>query len=784
MRINNVDLFTSGKTQQNKTFKNKSYNTSPPQTSFSALALPSGNLGRSMLHFKGLDTQNEVIEEYFKLPKGAHPDEYQIAAARALAAGDDVLVTAPTGTGKTAIGHYAISKNLEEGKRNTAIGHYAIINNLAEGKRSIYTTPLKALSNQKFRELQERYGKENVGLMTGDIVINPKAKILVMTTEIYTNMAISAKRGVKEAQDQLKDVKTVILDELHYLGDIDRGQVWENAIMATNKDTQILSLSATIGNNKEMTNWMAKSRGKKVSLINVPESKRHVPLEFHNELLTSTGKMPDEGTYISLVRKLKEEDKLPAGCFIFSKKMSKKVLTALQKAASDDKSLVLTTEKQRNDIKKIVAQYKKDGKYLGESLNYDALEKGYAIHNSGMLPAQKELVEELCQKKLLKLVISTETMAAGVNMPFRTTIISSTQKPTSVVSTGGESTRIDLSPNMFKQMGGRAGRRGIDTNGFVYTMPVTEEQLGKFAELIASEPDALQSHFAPNYSEIASYHQYSQDDKLMEEYLGRSFMAYDEDETVAKQKANALLGVFKGRRRTLERFGFITPEHKLTQKGLLLSKLNGYTQIPIINMIYDKQLPTGNPSELAACVAGMAHTNEDVAFNLEQEKEKLGKGSNAEAEVKEFKSGSIIVDNAVKDFDEYLAKYNHELKTVPGHLDVAQDTSTIKHLFSWAVLNNKNNDSRGNWQKLYRGLKGRIDEGLLFREINQTRDLLKQIGKIADAGCESLASATDKESIKQMKYYSSLRFTAKKAMALISRDPIQEAIHIVAETVV
>ena len=420
------------------------------------------------------------------------PDIFQEASGMNLYLGNDVLVTAPTGTGKTAIAEYVITKNLKD------------------GKRTFYTTPLKALSNEKFRDFSKIYGEENVGLLTGDTKINTTAPIIVMTTEVYRNMTASNLFNFdKNSEDMSKDLKTVIFDELQYLGDVDRGGIWEQSIMFTPKNVQILSLSATIGNNVDINNWIASTKGRKgiaitpqrgylankkevleTVLINVPPENRHVPLTFEIEHAAAEIKIPKgvskkqkilakkEGArrsqtmfakprdeaYKTLTKKLHNENKLPAIYFVFSKKECRHLLKYLS-----TESELLTTEKEQKEIENIINKYKEQGIYLGESLNQDALKKGYAIHNAGLLPSQKQLIEELFQKKLVKVVLATETLSAGINMPAKTTVISSPRKPSSTTD-GGDDHKRNLTPNEFHQMAGRAGRRGIDTEGFCFAL--------------------------------------------------------------------------------------------------------------------------------------------------------------------------------------------------------------------------------------------------------------------------------------------------------------------------
>ena len=220
----------------NKEATNQKPNTIEPELVLKQMA----NLAYSGVNFTGNEFDRTVEENYFQLPTGAKADNFQKAAAQNILLDNDVLVTAPTGTGKTAIAHYAITKNLHD------------------GKKTFYTTPLKALSNEKFRDFQRTYGEDNVGIITGDTKINKDAPIIIMTTEVYRNMVFGDK--FQEHNQMLDNLKTVIFDELHYLGDVDRGGIWEQSIFLSKPQTQLLSLSATIGNNKDIAGWMSETK--------------------------------------------------------------------------------------------------------------------------------------------------------------------------------------------------------------------------------------------------------------------------------------------------------------------------------------------------------------------------------------------------------------------------------------------------------------------------------------------------------------------------------------------
>lgn len=734
------------------------------------------------ISFTGKSYEKTLEENYFKLPQGASPDIFQKASAANLYAGNDVLVTAPTGTGKTAIALYVITKNLEE------------------GKKTFYTTPLKALSNEKFRNFQKIYGEENVGLITGDTKINKDAPIVIMTTEVYRNMIFGER--FNEHNPILDNLKTVVFDELHYLGDLDRGGVWEQSIILSDPKTQLLSLSATVGNNEDVARWMAKSRGlgfsrpssaalrpessnstfshpmqnisgNTVTLINVPSKFRHVPLEFENVLMSGSKKqiskpkkdkhgnviqdrripVPQNEDYQRMVTMLKKNDRLPAIFFVFNKKGSKAILDHLTKFGEK-----LNSDSEIEQIKETIERYKSEGKYLGETLNMKALYKGYAIHNAGLLPTQKELIEELFQRKLVKVAIATETLSAGINMPARTTVISSYMKPTSDPDAVGG--RRELTPNEFHQMAGRAGRRGIDKIGYCYTMSMDSNQKAEFDFLISSEPNELKSAFNPDYSFVAGYYDSCKTDDFIKEIADKSFYTYDRNGDISAKKSKEFLKNFGTKRKVLRKFDYLDSAHNLSTKGKLLAKLNGYEQIPVIEAVVTQKFGGMSPVELAAAVGTMA--NIQIKY----------KPKNPVGDIKEkpkFSHPNDVIDYFVTMQENVLKKYNDDMAEIDEDFrEVEIDTRATNHIYDWAALNNENPDSTGNWAKLIENSKANPirDEGTLFKEITMTADLLKQIMEISEEG---LYLAENKL---EARYYSELKETAKEAVKLIAREPV------------
>lgn len=715
-------------------------------------------------------------DNYFQLKinpktnKPFEPDVFQKAAGINLYSGNDVLVTAPTGTGKTAIALYAITKNLKE------------------GGRTFYTTPLKALSNEKFLDFQRIFGKENVGLITGDTKINTEAPVIVMTTEVYRNMAASGIFDYSMAHEKgvPQNLSTVIFDELQYLGDKDRGGIWEQSIMFTPPMVQILSLSATIGNNEEINDWIASTKGRKgingmpfsrselkeTVLINVPAENRHVPLHFEIEHAAAEIKdvkqgskaaklkakqegarisqtiyaQPRDDAYKALTKRLNKEGKLPAIYFVFSKRECRHLLKYLS-----EESEILTTKEEQKEIDKIIKNYD----YLGESLNFDALRKGYAIHNAGLLPAQKSLIEELFQKKLVKVVLATETLSAGINMPAKTTVISSPRKPSSTTD-GGEDKKRNLTPNEFHQMAGRAGRRGIDTEGFCFPISCNGEQRSFYEEMMHSPSNRLDSNLNLDFSFIASYMSEFADEEEIRYILSKSLYAYNPDGMTDKEKLNEIITNYKSKKEIMVQNDFINEDGRLKIKGQLIKQLNGYLQIPIINILESKMLADLHPIQIAGIIGGLANIEYRTKDDFPQKP----------FELKMARDGKFGI-TAQKVLEE-INRYAAETESLYPRQELKLSPKVMDHLYKWAELNYRIPNSRRNWKELYSGeLRYTIrDEGSLFKEISMTADLLKQLAEVCDIGRLYSESKEDKE------YYTSLKEKCREAIALIQKDPV------------
>ncbi|NEO85322.1 MAG: DEAD/DEAH box helicase [Spirulina sp. SIO3F2] len=440
-------------------------------------------------------------------------DSFQLQAIEALNTGQSVVVCVPTGSGKTLIGEYAIYRAL------------------ATQKRVFYTTPLKALSNQKFRDFREQFGAENVGILTGDTSVNRDAAVLVMTTEIFRNMLYGTPIG--QVGTSLEHVEAVVLDECHYMNDSQRGTVWEESIIYCPPKVQLVALSATVANAAELTEWIAQVHGP-TQLIE--SDFRPVPLDFHfsnlkglfplldakqqrlNPRLKPKGgkakqrlRKEDCPSVRKTVKQLQSRDMLPAIFFIFSRR-------GCDKAIEQVDDLPLVSGAEAAELRRRVEEFLAWNPSAARVGQVEPLMGGIAAHHAGVLPAWKGLVEELFQLGLVKVVFATETLAAGINMPARTTVISAISKRTD------RGHRL-LKAAEFLQMAGRAGRRGMDEQGYVVTAQTRFEGAKDAATLALKQAEPLVSQFTPTYGMVLNLLQTHSINEV-KELLERSFAQY------------------------------------------------------------------------------------------------------------------------------------------------------------------------------------------------------------------------------------------------------------------
>ncbi|MDB5100692.1 MAG: box helicase [Cyanobacteria bacterium RYN_339] len=408
-------------------------------------------------------------------------DGFQKEAMQALCDGRSVLVSAPTGSGKTIVAEFAIFLARES------------------GRRCIYTTPLKALSNQKFRDLKEVMGDE-VGLVTGDVVINPDAPVLIMTTEILRNI-------LQADPARVDDVSHVILDEAHYIGADGRGTVWEETIVFLGKNTSIVALSATIPNADELATWVSSVHKPMDVILHV---ERPVPLEPWiavsklEPLFDKRGKLRmrtftadgwvESPQSSNVVKELHKKGMTPAIFFVFSRMGCEKEAMEVIRSGVE-----LTTKEEQKAITKAVeeALTQTPGMIASNATKawLERLSYGVAPHHAGLLPPLKLLIEILFQRNLLKVVFATETLAAGINMPARTVVITSLSKRTD------EGHRM-LTVSEFAQMTGRAGRRGMDTVGYGVVLASHRYSMNDVVALFKGQPEPLRSRFTLNFNMV------------------------------------------------------------------------------------------------------------------------------------------------------------------------------------------------------------------------------------------------------------------------------------------
>lgn len=487
-------------------------------------------------------------------------DPFQEQSIKAIEDNNSVVVSAPTGSGKTLIADFIIEKH-----KNDA-------------KRIIYTAPIKALSNQKYRDFSKDYGEEKVGLMTGDIVINPDAKILIMTTEIYRNMVVSN-------DAEVKDVAYVIFDEIHFINDIERGYVWEESIIYSPETVRFLCLSATIPNAEEFARWIQAIKHHKVkTVISTP---RPVPLEmsfYDPELgLTSLEKIraalddPDykrmrskkgkqkfrlpPPDHTQLIKEL-SKDRLPCLFFLFSRNecQLKAQDLARKNLFPKDYSLIQTLNSRLENAPSEISRL------TSTKILKETLPQGIAFHHAGLLPVIKETLEELFAQGKIRVLYATETFAVGINMPAKTVCFESLRKYDGFSFRG-------LTTKEFFQMAGRAGRRGIDKVGYAITMIYRPSlNYNEVKHITSKDVEPIKSQFklcVNTTLNLVNQHPPEQIEKI----LRLSFWSYQQfGENYAKVPARVLLARYNSIIKKLEAFGYILDE-KLTPKGIFSSKI-------------------------------------------------------------------------------------------------------------------------------------------------------------------------------------------------------------------
>lgn len=721
-------------------------------------------------------------------------DRYQKEAIDSFVSGKTTVVSAPTGTGKTLIAEHVIKDALDN------------------GRKIIYLSPLKALSNEKYTEFSKLFGRydengdlrstENVGLMTGDSTINPDAPLMVMTTEIYRNSLLTSTE--EEADEMYKNYDGVVYDEFHYLGDKQRGTVWEESVMNTPKHMKQLMLSATASNAGDIMNWVGEINPRIVpNLVNVPESERHVPLKEYVLTATDEGKLKLEETKIQkidmhrlenrinlsdrqikafeemkeiigaeddneaiaflrelagrrnelkcdklaselvkcgaekdkadgislvlsnknsttykkepengyasnavtskVVKLLNDKKMTPALFYIFSKKGCNK---ELEKAAEHSESLLTPEESRR--VYDEVQKAKEKGVFLGEDFDdkeLEALMKGFAVHHAGRLPAYKSLVENLARQGLVKACFATETLIAGINMPFKTTVFTSLEK-----FDGDEV--VDITPQIFKQGGGRAGRRGKDEVGNVIVMAKTQDDYDKYLALTRTSDTSIRSQYQISYASLLSDRMLNNVDDVL---LG-SLAAYQSGSKLERCEKTA-----ENKLELLKSFGYVeqAQDGKLqrTEKGDIAKRVFGINEILLTELLSEPQyLKDFTSKELIALCASFSDVKDenpsrDFKGDLKYMQEPMEKIFNLADEVNQFEFYYNLDDNQIK-----------------------ASTSLVPYVLDFAEAPFEREESLQNWRGNMAKMKEKellAHEGDFLRIVNGTVDILKLICELS-----------------------------------------------------
>ncbi len=550
----------------------------------------SGNGQRPRTGIPQKPTDDQGGETRVTTFKGFQLSAFQIQSVEAIRRGENLLVSAPTGAGKTLVAEYAIFEAIKR------------------GKRVIYTAPIKALSNQKYRDFRDEPDVD-VGLMTGDVTINPEGQVLIMTTEILRNQ-------IFESPAMLHDVDYVIFDEVHFMDDIERGTVWEETFIFAPRGIKFVSLSATIQNLDQLGSWIREIREEDLTVVR--SDKRPVPLK--HRLFTEKSGLFDLGRLPAIAKheleaekhkkqggreggrgrgrgrvfrqppkldrlldEVQDNDAIPVLVFSFSRKDVERLAYANQ-----HRELLNEEESDRMEVlqRELISSYEMDeGEYIGEV--FRLARHGIGYHHAGMLPIHKEVVERMFCTGLLKMIFTTETFAIGINMPARTVVFASLKKYDGV--------SMDyLRTRDYLQMAGRAGRQGIDKEGLVISMlGLKDLEEAPLKRILSGNPEPVQSRFKLAYSTLLHLISHMGRNHIHEAW-DKSFNRYQHREGSRKareynrQRQHELLDNHLD---FLEELGYFEPEGpevgrgSLTGRGKLSSHIYGY-EIQVTELLY------------------------------------------------------------------------------------------------------------------------------------------------------------------------------------------------------
>lgn len=625
---------------------------------------------------------------------GRTPDRFQVEAFDALDDGLNVLVSAPTGSGKTAVADYAIASAL------------------AAGRRAIYTAPIKALSNQKFAEFRARFGR--VGLLTGDNSIDAAAPVVVMTTEVLRNMIYASSRA-------LEDVATVTLDEVHFLQDAYRGPVWEEVIINLEQTVGLVCLSATVSNADAIADWIRDVRGPTACVVETTRpvelahlfavSQRHGDEVRIYPLTEGRGPNPAVQRFIranegpsrrtrtrsalaapsrsALVTELHRRDLLPAIHFIFSRRQCDE---AARSVASSVAGLVSVDEQEeiRRVTDEFVADYDVDDlAALGFTAFAGVLGAGVGIHHAGLVPVFRELVERLFAASLLKVVYATETLAVGINMPARTVVVDSVSKFTG-------SAHESITASDFAQLSGRAGRRGMDARGYVVVPWSARTRIEQVVALSQSRNFVLRSSFRPTNNMVVNL--VARTDRAgARTLLGRSLAQHQ-----ASRRGNDLWARFERIELLLRERGFLDG-WGLSTTGTMLRSVFHESDILLVEAVAQGHFDRLDHCEIAA-----------LASCLVQEDRPGVSESSTHPPTKRLAARIASLRTVSRSIAAHQRRLGLPEQRMPS-------STVVAHVYEWA---------RGD------GLAdvlcaADVSPGDLVRVLKQTADLLRQIATVA-----------------------------------------------------
>ncbi|MEW6101029.1 MAG: DEAD/DEAH box helicase [Candidatus Omnitrophota bacterium] len=479
-------------------------------------------------------------------------DPFQQEAIDYINQGFSVIVSAPTGAGKTAIAEHIIAASLEN------------------SRGVIYTAPIKALSNQKFRDFQEQF-KDNIGILTGDVSINEHAQVLIMTTEIFRNKVL-------DEPASLAGYSWIIFDEIHYLDNPERGTVWEESLIFLPSHMNLLGLSATIPNIRQLSQWIESIHKKPVKTV--IEEKRPVPLHFYfqcsNEIADKLEQLKrlrfvKPNKINTLMNYLKAKEGLPCIYFVFGRRLAEELAWEL-------KNFDFLNNREKTEItflyKSLCARFDLKNEKSAQEL-YLLIQRGIAYHHAGMLPTLKEVIERLFTSRLLKVIFTTETFALGINMPSRTVIFDELRK------FYGRYVR-NLKVRDFYQMAGRAGRRGIDKEGFVCSrINLNRIKIPEVQRIIFGKPEEVRSQFNTSYATVLNLYE-KHKEGLLEIYplSLHYFQSHKNDRKEA-------LRLLEAKVKLLKELGHIH-DNALTHKGIFAKTVYGYELV--LSELYEENI--------------------------------------------------------------------------------------------------------------------------------------------------------------------------------------------------